>query len=214
MASAASYRVLYASILISCFIHVAALRMPLHGKALAIPTQFHLSKVLLHDAVNGRLNSQHLRSSEKLSSKYISTNVKSSIDDNKAVIEPIILLDINRNQDLAWLPIETRFYTSSQLSKRPRVIEEVDLETAESRLLLATGKMVFSLLIDVKGKVHAVNIEQTDLPEIFTKAASNAFMQFKFEPGEIDGKPVGSILKIEITYDDAQLPSGENSDRR
>ena len=214
MASAASYRILSAAIIISCLIHIAVLRVPLHGKAIASPVHFHLSKVLWHSSAIGN---QHSSSKWFLTQKPAVKDSKSnnsgvSIEGNDIASDAVF--GPTQPQEIAWLPLESRFYPAGQLSKRPRVIDEVDLETADTRSLLATGKMVFNLVIDNAGLVLAVDVEQTDLPEIFTTAASNAFMKFKFEPGELDGTPVGSILRIEITYDDAQLPSGENSDRR
>ncbi len=214
MASVASYRVLSVSIIISCLIHIAVLRMPLHDMAMVSPVQFHLGKVLWQGPAIGK---QYSRDKWLLTQEATAKNSATSVSDTSVSakdLESSAVFGPTQPQEIAWLPLESRFYPAGQLTKRPRVIEEVDLETVGTRSLLATGKMVFNLVIDNAGLVLAVDVEQTDLPEIFTTAASNAFMKFKFEPGELDGTPVGSILRIEITYDDAQLPSGENSDRR
>ena len=214
MVIAASYRILSASIFISCLIHIGVLRVPLHGKAIASPVQFHVGKILWHGAAIGK---QHSPDKGFLTPKLAARNSASSSAAASIYADDIAsaaVFDPTQSQEIAWLPLESRFYPAGQLSKRPKVIEEVDLETPNTRALLATGKMVFNLAIDITGNVQAVDVAQIDLRELFTTAAVNAFMQFNFEPGELDGTPVGSILRIEITYDDAQLPSGENSDRR
>jgi Gram-negative bacterial TonB protein C-terminal len=220
MASATSYRILIVSAFISCLTHVAVLRIPLQGREIARPVKFQFGKVVWRGAVAGKATSRHPWTLAALPAPVLAPEANVPVSDvpvasDKAATAPApALLNPFDSQDSAWLPLERRFYAAGQLSKRPKVIAEVDLETADTRSLLATGRMVFNLAIDQNGKVLAVDVEQSDLPEVFTQAASNAFMQFKFQPGEIDGTPVGSILRIEITYDDAQLPSGEKPDRR
>jgi hypothetical protein len=97
------------------------------------------------------------------------------------------------------------FLTSDKLTKRPRPIGEVNLEIPEAALLKRSGHLVLKLWIDNLGKVVSIEIDQTDLPEKFTRAVAATFGKARFEPGELYGRPVGSIMKIEITHHDDGL---------
>ena len=92
------------------------------------------------------------------------------------------------------------FYSADQLTKHPRSKGKVDLAIPEARLLTDPGSLVLNLWIDNFGKVVSVEIDKTDLPEEYATAVAQTFSKLRFEPGEIHGRPVRSILRIEITH--------------
>lgn len=99
------------------------------------------------------------------------------------------------------------FFAASQLTKRPRPKGNVDLDLPEARLLTTSGALVMTLWIDSLGRVVSIEFQNTALPEAFTAAVAATFGRARFEPGEIYGRPVGSIMKIEVFLDDDALSS-------
>ena len=93
------------------------------------------------------------------------------------------------------------FFPANQLTRRPRARGEVDLDIPEADMLTTSGTVVLKLWIDNLGKVVSVEIENTTLPEEFAAAVAISFGAVRFEPGEIYGRPVGSILRIEISHE-------------
>lgn len=99
------------------------------------------------------------------------------------------------------------FYPAEQLTVRPRVVTEVELESIETRLLSASGDIVLQVFIDERGDVAGVEVEASSLPELFSRTVSNAFRNFKFTPGEVEGLVVRSVIRVEISFKDTALPN-------
>lgn len=99
------------------------------------------------------------------------------------------------------------FFSADQLTKRPRPKGNVDLDIPEAGLLTTSAPLVMRLWIDSLGRVVSIEIQNTDLPKPFTAAVAATFGRARFEPGEMYGRPVGSIMKIEISLDDEALSS-------
>lgn len=64
--------------------------------------------------------------------------------------------------------------------------------------MLRTG--LLSLFIDEEGTVRRVEAEQPQLPEALEEAAREAFMAARFSAGEVNGRPVKSRLRVEVTF--------------
>jgi TonB family protein len=94
------------------------------------------------------------------------------------------------------------YYSSEQLTKKPLVVHEEDLESKETHDIKANGKIILLLFIDEQGYVRSAKIERSDLPDVFSDAAVKAFTKFRFSPGEIDGVAVKSSMRIEVKYED------------
>jgi len=94
------------------------------------------------------------------------------------------------------------YYPAAQLSKRPQPAAIPELDAPELMAIVASGKLVVVLWIDDGGKVTRAEVERTDLPEAFARAALAAFLRARFLPGERDGRQVASIMRIEASYDD------------
>ena len=60
---------------------------------------------------------------------------------------------------------------------------------------------LFDLFIDDAGGVVRVVASTPDLPGILSNAVREAFLAARFVPGEIDGRPVRSRMRIEVTFD-------------
>jgi TonB family protein len=103
------------------------------------------------------------------------------------------------------LPAPT-YYTVDQLTIRPRATAAPDLNAPEIAAIAASGTVVLKLWINELGDVVSVDVEQTDLPEIFSRTAAAAFKRLRFTPGERDGLPVGTLLRIEVRFDQGRTP--------
>jgi hypothetical protein len=104
-------------------------------------------------------------------------------------------------------PHTESFFTPKQLSKNPRPIGEIDLEVPQVSLLTTPGHLLLKLRINRMGQVENIEIEKNTLPQPFADAVADVFRKSRYEPGEIDGRPVGSILLIEITHENESVPS-------
>lgn len=97
------------------------------------------------------------------------------------------------------------YYPTSFLSVRPQPMAEANLDPPQIRPIVASGKIILTLWINPFGATSKVAVEATDLPQPFVGAAVAAFEQLRFKPGELHGQKVGSVMKIEVTYDDGRL---------
>ncbi len=97
--------------------------------------------------------------------------------------------------DAAYLP-------RSQLTQAPVPQQSIDLLYPE---LAPAGRFraVLTLFIDDRGVVQRVRIDEADdsgLPPVLEDAARQTFLHSPFTPGELDGRPIRSRLRIEIEY--------------
>jgi TonB family protein len=99
------------------------------------------------------------------------------------------------------------YYRTDQLTKRPQPIAAVDLDPPEIAPIVVSGKIVLRIWINEFGSVSDVEVEKTELPEMFARAAVAAFKNLRFAPGERNGRPVGTVMRIEVTYDDGRMPA-------
>jgi protein TonB len=65
----------------------------------------------------------------------------------------------------------------------------------------------FDVFIDDTGGVVRVASATPDLPGILANAVREAFLTARFSPGEVEGRPVRSRMRIEVTFDSRRLPS-------
>ena len=114
---------------------------------------------------------------------------------------------LNPTEGIGLLPIPApTYYTTDQLTKRPQPTAEAELDAPEIWSVDASGTIILKLWINELGDVISVDVEKTDLPEIFSQTAVAAFRHLHFVPGELNGQRVGTMMRIEITYDDGRRP--------
>jgi hypothetical protein len=54
--------------------------------------------------------------------------------------------------------------------------------------------------------VASVEVEKSELPEAVAASAAAAFGKLRFVPGQLNGRPVGSMMRIEVVYYDGAGP--------
>jgi outer membrane biosynthesis protein TonB len=107
-----------------------------------------------------------------------------------------------------WLPILVpTYYAAEQLTKHPKATSDVELDAPEIRSITASGTLILKLWINEVGAVDSVDIEKSEVPPPVSDSAIAAFKRLIFTPGEIVGRRVASMMRIEITYDDTRLTS-------
>ncbi len=110
------------------------------------------------------------------------------------------------------LPLDApKFYPAEQLTHSPVPIEFKDLDTPETSDIIAAGQMTIKLWIDEQGIVVHVSVEKTDLPPKLVESTVTSFQQMRFTPGERYGRAVGSLMMIEVNYDDGRPPQAPAS---
>ena len=94
------------------------------------------------------------------------------------------------------------FYPSAVLTVRPVALSEPLLDDGDA----VSGEQVLTLWIDDQGAVVEVSTERSELPDDRQRAVADAFRVVRFAPGEINGKKVGTLMRIAVSYDDERLP--------
>lgn len=105
------------------------------------------------------------------------------------------LPDPDQDPDLAYLP-------RSLLTRPPAPQQSIDLLYPD---LAPSGQFraVVTLFIDDRGVVQRVRIDEADdsgLPPALEDVTRQTFLRSAFVPGEIDGRPTRSRLRIEVEY--------------
>lgn len=102
---------------------------------------------------------------------------------------------------------ELRYFLGDQLTVRPYPLTVLeDPGTLEPEPDGRSDRVVLRIWISDSGEVTGTETEFTDMPARVHDAVVVAFRRMRFMPGEIDGRRVGSILRIEMTYKDFRLP--------
>jgi periplasmic protein TonB len=93
------------------------------------------------------------------------------------------------------------YFTRSALDVAPHPTQPVLIEYPPATL---GGRHVseLSLFIDETGRVVKVRVDGPPLPAAMEDAARRAFMGASFSPGQVDGLPVRSRIRIEVAFED------------
>jgi TonB family protein len=111
----------------------------------------------------------------------------------------------SRGIDLLPVPAPA-YYTVDQLTTLPRAASRPVLDVPKAVARRVSGRVVLRLMIDELGNVESVEVESTNLPKAVYELATKAFANLRFAPGEIDGRRVRTLLKVEIDYKDGLRP--------
>ncbi len=96
------------------------------------------------------------------------------------------------------------YWPRPQLSRPPvpRTVVAIDFPAGEPTPGRHTA--VLALYIDEAGLVQRVDATDVQLPGPYIEAARNAFLTTRFEPGEIQGRAVKSLIHVEVRFDQAE----------
>jgi len=91
------------------------------------------------------------------------------------------------------------------LSVGPAASTPVVIDTPTGDFGVARHVGILSLFIDEEGVVRHVAGSDPLLPALLEQAAREAFMAARFTPGEVDGRPVKSRIRVEVVFDNTPL---------
>jgi hypothetical protein len=64
---------------------------------------------------------------------------------------------------------------------------------------------ILALFIDETGVVRRVRVDGPSLPKPMEDAARDSFLQAHFSPGEVDGRQVKSLIRVEVVFDNTPI---------
>ena len=102
----------------------------------------------------------------------------------------------------ALLPVPSYYFSAKDLTKKPLVARDVPADLILTVPDVPAQAATLQILINEYGEIDQVIVEDSLLPEVAQKTVVDAFVKARFYPGEINGVPVKSQLRIEIMLED------------
>jgi TonB family protein len=91
------------------------------------------------------------------------------------------------------------YYPTHVLDERPQVRVHVEPSFPENAPV-DSGRVVLSLFIGEDGRVEEVAVTESVPAGVFEQVAAQAFAAAQFTPGKMGGKPVKSLMTIEVLF--------------
>jgi TonB family protein len=198
---------LFASLMVSCLVHAALIYLPYLGASMAVsPSEQGGLKQGRSRVLNATLTPQRGPAAAVAATSATGASATAVPKSSQATEEPSPAADQTKGVDIVPIPAPI-YYTADQLTKRPQPISAPRLDTPEIGLIFTSGSVILKLWINELGDVISVDIEESDVPEAIAASAVAAFKTLRFAPGEINGRPVGALMRIEVTYnEDGMMP--------
>lgn len=104
------------------------------------------------------------------------------------------------------LPVLERSYLPRELlSRGPLARDVVLLQWPLQAPMSGSFRGELRLFIDEQGVVRRVEAADDGLPEILLEAARQAFQDTRFSPGELQGRTVRSVIRVEVSFENGPL---------
>ena len=205
------FRRLLAAVLFSCLVHLIVIVAPY----LVTPTRF-----LIHGGANTRpygLSARLIAPGETGARALVAVSpvgatpkprtsatpatpeklpTSAEVDSQQPQTTPVEIARDDRLQEA-----EGTFYPTSQLAYSPLPLNEIRLGDSEVSFISAHGAIILTLWIDALGEVIEVTVETIDIPEAIADGIAAAFRQLHFKPGELNGRTVNVVMRIEVGVD-------------
>ena len=117
--------------------------------------------------------------------------------DNEKVSPPAVGLTLR----IPGVLVDADFFSRDALDVGPSAAAPVLIDFPSVRGVSGTHTGILSLFIDETGKVVRVRVETQAFPPQMQEAARSAFMDAMFTPGLVDGLPVRSRIRVEVTFE-------------
>jgi protein TonB len=95
-----------------------------------------------------------------------------------------------------------RYWAAADLNVRPQIKTHVMPEYPPELLSGTRGRVVLDLYLSTTGTLDRIRVVKAEPPGRFEQSAFKAFSGARFTPGMRKGKPVATLLRIEVTYGD------------
>ncbi len=98
--------------------------------------------------------------------------------------------------------VDLNYYTARELDVQPhalRIIQpDYPVEADRQRL---SGSLRLQLKLEADGRVSDISVVSATPPGVFEQSAIRAFRDARFVPAQKNGRPVRSLIVIEVVYD-------------
>ena len=123
---------------------------------------------------------------------------------NELPIVPVDAITGKEKEQNSFLlpPKELPYLPASQVDIRPQPEHPVVIPFPEASLGKPKGEAVLVLYINTFGEIEKVEIDKSDLPDLFEKTAIDAFMKARMRPAIKDGKLINSKVKVVVEFED------------
>jgi hypothetical protein len=125
-----------------------------------------------------------------------------ALSGSRASVEPVRPAAAVQNESAALLPLplppRPHYFPASQLTLKPVVLQDIPANLTVDVPNASGQAAVLRLLINELGEIDKVIVDESSVPERAAQAIAEAFRSIRFRPGEQDGAPVKSQLKIQI----------------
>lgn len=101
---------------------------------------------------------------------------------------------------------QPRYFKVTELTEKPQVLQDIPPEKILALPDISPRPTQVQLLINERGEIDKLVIENTDLSEQARQFVIEAFGSVKFSPGKLGDLPVKSQLHIEVTLENAISP--------
>ncbi len=101
----------------------------------------------------------------------------------------------------ANLPAVDGYVLRKALTQAPAPLDDVQLPWPAGAGVVGRFKAVFSLFIDESGWPQRMVPDGPTLPPALEAQARRVFMATRFAPGQVDGRVVKSLVRIEVEFD-------------
>lgn len=98
-----------------------------------------------------------------------------------------------------YLPLLDIYHPRQELTRQPQLIDNVDLSPLIS-LASGSAAVIVELYINEQGNVDKIDTAVNDLSVDALDKLNELLMKLRFSPGEIDGRAVKTLMKIEILF--------------
>ncbi len=97
-------------------------------------------------------------------------------------------------------PVKDEAFDISELAKRPQPVSQVaPTYPPELRKAKIEGSVTLIFVLSEEGRVEDPRVEKSSRPE-FEKPSLDAIRKWRFSPGEKDGKPVRTYLRLPMRF--------------
>jgi hypothetical protein len=108
-------------------------------------------------------------------------------------------------------PVKDEYLPRGLLSQPPRALGIIDIPFPPGVPTPGRYKAVLALYIDELGVVRRIKTEGEALPAAYEEATRVSFQTASFQPGELHGHAVKSLIHVEVVFDDSQINRGMSS---
>lgn len=98
-------------------------------------------------------------------------------------------------------PQEMPYIAAAELESRPQPESPVIVPFPDALLGKPKASGVLVLYIGADGKIDRIEVERSDLPPAFEKAAVDTFMAARMQPGVKDGKASRARMKVLVEFE-------------